>query len=530
MNKQTLAKILGTVALCAGVLVAYRVFGWDRMGPINSLKVNLATPDALIVTHSLASLPRDLLTIPLARDVLKEDFLFYYEQGEDRLGLQGSLRRIAYEHELNWGDQLIRSVLDEPAEVALWRDSDGALKHFAISVTRASFTRLLEEAGKVALKDTQMKLAGEVSVDGDKVKVFALDYARGRTMLFAARGNRMVILSHAGMLYGDDKKKTDDEGEKVVAGMLSADRARQQAFRSQFGLGEPVAGSHSVAVKTDFLSFRYQAFFKSLVALRFDFGKGGWSTRALVDASKMAPGAYDNSALWPALPHNPAACVAVPADWTALQPVLAKLDGAAAVPVAPLSTMLSGPAAVCWYAKSKLHTPLFVATSAPNANPQALFEALFALSIGDGGTQFKASEEKGARLWQRSVEGRNGGGLTPTLATKGRVVVFSPDQALARQAMAVLGKTAPAAGDSVPDARRTVALLTPAALAGLIESESMAALPESKEEVLRGAAKEHLLPRLAALKKYPAYRLVLKDKLPSSGAAWVQVEWQAAGK
>jgi uncharacterized protein YfaA (DUF2138 family) len=34
------------------------------------------------------------------------------------------------------------------------------------------------------------------------------------------------------------------------------------------------------------------------------------------------------------------------------------------------------------------------------------------------------------------------------------------------------------------------------------------------------------VPRLDALKKYPPYRMVLKN-LPASGTAWQALEWQA---
>ena len=188
-SKKVLFGSLAAVAVVAAALVSYRVFGWGAMGPVNSLKLDLSRPDALVRTKSLSTLPRDLLTVPLARDVLREEFLFYYEQSEDRLGLKGSLRRIAYEHQLGWGDQLLRMVLDQPAEVALWRDADGSLKHFAIAVSRNQLTRLLEEVGKVALKDTQMSVAGRLRVDGDTVPVYALNYAWRRTLLFAAHGS-----------------------------------------------------------------------------------------------------------------------------------------------------------------------------------------------------------------------------------------------------------------------------------------------------------------------------------------------------
>ncbi len=527
MNKKTLGKAVTILALVGVAVAGYRTFGWGHMrGPVHDLKLDLTAPDALIVTKSLSTLPRDLLTIPLARDVLREDFLFYYEQGEDRLGLKGSLRRIAYEHELGWGDQLIRMVLDAPADVAVWRDANGTLQHFAIAVSRGQLTRLVEEAGKVALKDSQMRLAGSLSVDGDKVSVFALDYAYRRTLLLAAHGERLVILSHPGMLYhGEDGKEVDSAAEKTVVGLLAKDAAGRHLFHRQFQLPEKPVDGHTVAVKADFLSFGYQSFFGALQALRFDFSKGAWRSQALVDGGKLAKGGYDGSKLWSALPNNPSACFTVPADWAALQPVLKQLSDSAGDALAPLAEKMQGPAAACWYGHSRLHTPVFVATRA--GAPDALFGSLFAAAVGTPGTG-KQPADKGVLRWQLGVTTALGD-AAPTLAVAGDTVVFSADPKLVDQVLAVKRKQAPAAGDRLPDPARTVGMIAPASLAQLIQKEAFATLPAKREPVLRTAADQHLVPRLNALKAYPPYRMVLKE-LPRSGVAWEPLEWQAVGR
>ncbi len=528
MNKKKLGIIAACSAAGVAAIAAYAVFGWKGMGGVSGLNLDLAKPDAMIVTKSLSSLPKDLLTIPLARDVLREDFLFYYEQNEDRLGISGALRRIAYEHELGWGDQLIRMVLDEPAEVALWRDADGSLKHFAIAVSRNSFTRLLEESGKIALKDSQMKVAGSLKVDGDKVPVYALAYGHNRTLLFAAHGKRLVILSHPGMMYnGED---ADGDAVDVVANMLDDDPKKNQALRQQFGLDAQGANGHSVAVKADFLSFGYQPFFGALDALRFDFSKGQWRTQALVDAARLQPGGYDNKALWPMLPHNPAACFALPADWTAMEPVLARVGKKANAELAKLGEQLSGPAAVCWYGTSRLYTPLIVATRKQGAGGDELLGALYTAAVGNvaAGAVTKSAGKSGETLWQREVPTPIGV-QKPTLAISGQTVLFSPDAALVQQALAVGRKQSPAIADRLTDVSRTIGLIAPSALSDLIRKETFDALPTSREPVLRAAADVHLVPRLEALKKYPSYRLVLSS-LPKSGAAWQPVEWQALDK
>jgi len=525
MNKLVLRRTLIGVGLLAAALLAYRAWGWNRMGDVNSLGLNLAQPDALVVTSSLSTLPRDLLTVPLAHDLLREDFLFYYEQTEDRLGLKGSLRRIAYEHQLAWGDQLLRMVLDQPAEVALWRDADGALKHYAIAVSRNQLTRLMEEAGKVALKDTQMTLAGELRIDNDKVNVYALQYAYQKTLLFAARGDRMVILSHPGMLYGGkDNKDGDPAAEKIIASLLAADKGKQQLFRPQFHLDKVPGQGHSIAVKADFLSFGYQPFFGALQALRFDFDKGHWQSKVLVDAAKLGQGGYDSRALWQTLPYDPAACFAVPVDWAATKNLFQRFGADQA---ASLSAAFHGPAAACWYGSSRMHTPVFVGTLAKQAgasNTDAPLGAVYSTLIAGQG-EVKKTVSGGVTRWQRKVTTAMGD-TTPTLALAGDTVVFSADSALVDQVLAVKAKRAPAAIDKLQDPTHVVGLIAPAALARLVQAEAFDTLPAKEEPVLRAAADEHLVPRLDALKKYPPYRMVLK-LLPASGVAWQDLDWQA---
>lgn len=530
MKKHVLRRILIGVGVVAASVAGYGAWGWHRMGDVNSLGLNLDQPDALIVTSSLSTLPRDLLTVPLAHDLLREDFLFYYEQTEDRLGLKGSLRRIAYEHDLAWGDQLLRMVLDQPAEVALWRDADGSLKHYAIAVSRSQLARLIAEAGKVALKDTQMTLAGELQVDGDKINVYALQYAYGRTLLFAAHGDRMIILSNPGMLYGGkDNKNGDHAAEAVVAGLLAKDKGKQQRFHAQFHLEPKTASGHSIAVKADFLSFGYQPFFGALQALRFDFDKGHWQSRVLIDAARLKPGGYDSRALWQVLPYDPAACFSVPVDWAATT-TLFKHFGADQSPA--LSDMFQGPAAACWYGSSRLHTPVFVGSFAPGkpadaATREAQLAAVFGSLIGGKGDVQKSSAA-GVTRWQRNVTTAMGE-TTPTLAVAGDTLVFSADGALVDQVLAVKAKHAAAALDRLPDAAHVVGLIAPSALAKLVQTEAFDTLPAKEEPVLRAAADEHLVPRLDAIKKYPPYRMVLKQ-LPKSGVAWQDLEWQAVAK
>ena len=123
------------------------------VGPLRPLGLDLAEPDGLIDTESLGALPRDVLAVPLFRDVLTEDLVTYYEQHPGRLTLGGILRRLAWEHDADLGDWAIRTVLDEPAQVALWRGGDGRIRHWLIVIRRNTVTRLMDTAARLALKD-----------------------------------------------------------------------------------------------------------------------------------------------------------------------------------------------------------------------------------------------------------------------------------------------------------------------------------------------------------------------------------------
>ena len=86
--------------------------GNSRIQLANTLApIDFSHPDALILSERLSALPRDLLKVPLLKATLTEEFAFYYEEQEGRLSLMGTLRRLAYEHHLSFGDSLVQQGL-----------------------------------------------------------------------------------------------------------------------------------------------------------------------------------------------------------------------------------------------------------------------------------------------------------------------------------------------------------------------------------------------------------------------------------
>jgi uncharacterized protein YfaA (DUF2138 family) len=472
-----------------------------------AITVDLARPDALVETASLADLPRDLLTVPMFRDVLTEDVVAYYEQSEGRLSLAGTLRRLAYEHELDLGDRVIRTVIDQPAEVALWKSDDGRLGHSLVVVNRTGLARVLEMAAKVALMDAQLKrVEGDLEVDGAAVPVYALAYARHRVLLFAGHGDRLVILSDAAMLT-DRGGRVRGAGRAVVAGLLSARAEARDVYRRHFAL-EPGERRHTLAVGARYLSFGYQRFFPGMSALRFDFARDGWATRVLLDPGTL------------------------PVRWQEAA-TLAEAIGVEAAATRPVVEALDGPAAVCWYPTSRLYTPLFLVPTRRALTPAeaAVLERLFRVGLGE-----PEPHAGDAHVWRREVASPDGihrPRTTPgqryfvaTLARHRHALAFSPDDRLIAEALAVAERTYPALADVLPADATVLAVLVPRSLGTLAEAEAFASLPAGQEPVFRNAASAHLVPRLAKLKTYPAYALVLPADAAPRADRWLAVEWR----
>jgi uncharacterized protein YfaA (DUF2138 family) len=551
MRKKFLGGIVFfTVLVCIALLgMVWKAGAAWSITPLPSaaLNIDMAAPDTMIRSKGLSRLPSDMLRVPLLHDLLTEDFLFYYENSEGRLGLSGTIRRIAYEHDVNLTDELIKLVMDEPADVALWRGSNGTLKYYAIAMTRNKLAKLLEPLAKIALQDKQLTMAGEFRVAGDTVQLFALEYAGNRKLLLASHADRVVVFSDTGMLLTPDGQ-ISSEADALLNDLLGADKSKQQRLAKAFDLKE-TASDHSIAIKTDFLSFSYQHFFPALKALRFDFsakspvGGQNWSTSALVNADTARTATrFDAHTLWTSLPYQPSACVSMPVDWSAAANAM-NSQKVINVAAERLAAQFEGPAVVCWYAQSRLHTPLFLAQLNKVEGADTVLGAYFNYGIkspksqedesatkqddkeSKQGNQIKSTTSVAGDIVWKNIA--NSTGIQATLARSGKLIYFSPDTALVEQALAVAHKRQPAVSDEWPGAKaaaNTVAVIGPGQLAQLAEREVVASLPMQRDADLRTAADQHLLPKLAAVKKYPIMRLEMND-MPK-GTGWVTLDWQ----
>jgi uncharacterized protein YfaA (DUF2138 family) len=515
-------------------------------GRVEPFDADIGLPDALIRSYSLSRLPADLLRVPLARDVLTEDFVSYYEENEGRLALSGTVRRIAYEHKLNLPERLVESTLDEPAEVALWRGADGRLRDFIVVMTRNTLARAIQAILPVVSRAADAQVSSAGKLDGDDVDILALEYGYRRRLLLLAKGDRVVVLSNPGMLLAPNEDDADEpwvqsaEAARLIRKLLDGN-GKASPFAQRFRLGKtPPAKKHELVLGARVFAFGYDAFAPGLAALGMTFDdKGKWQSAALTGGS---PVSGNDKELWASLPHGPSLCASLPVDWVRVVPVLKKFNASLERPATTdwFADHFAGPAAVCWYKDSRLYTPLFAARlkSRMDEKQSGEFFAIADSAIaGKGEATFNA--DSGIAQWQGvvasrfGVAGEDGGprSLRPALALQGDLVFFSPDAALVENALDVAAKRYPALADSFTKADgNTLAFVAPQALAALLRDEALAALPRNEEALFRNAADAYLLPRLEALARYPSQRIKLAKGRSRSSHEWRALEWEALAR
>ncbi|WP_448647462.1 DUF2138 domain-containing protein [Pseudomonas mohnii] len=542
---------LGLVAVVAGGV------GWFLHKPkapapvLASDKLGMSRPDGLLETRSLSQLPKDLLAVPFLKETLTEDFVFYYETHADRLGLIGSLRRIIYEHDLKLQDSLIEQLFDQPADVALWRGADGRLKDFLLVMDRGGLAKVLEPLAKVALDDSQLSKIADVKVGNDDVALYQLTYNASKALLFASHGDKLVVLSNPSKLYDPQSGQAEEPGSvstAAIAALLNGDKL----FPEAFGL-PPRAPEvkQRLSVNASVLAMGYQRFIPNFAGLRFDMDDKGWHSFLAMDELDDQPG-FDFKPIWQAMPMGASACVALPLAAEQQQPLLVKL-GADEPTAKALTEHMAGVAGLCWYADSRLYTPLLVAglNDKDSARLDGDLGKLFGSMVGayegkvdDHAFPVVEKQEGQSHQWQRQVSSNFGpyaakdaedpdaitgkAFMRVSLARHGSTLLFSLDDKLVDKALGTLDKRFPPMADVVPKDLLMPVYFGPDAMAQLMQQETLDSLPQDMEPVFYNAAQTYLIPKLRKLGGYGKYALTLPEgSEPDGHWQWLPLEWKA---
>jgi len=532
-------------------------FGWLLLKPkaplaeLASDKLGLSRPDALLETRSLSQLPKDLLTVPFLKATLTEDFVFYYETHADRLGLIGSLRRIVYEHDLKLQDSLIEELFDQPADVALWRGADGRLKDFLLVMDRGGLAKVLEPLAKVALDDSQLSVIGNLKVGGDEVPLYQLSYNASKSLLFASRGDKLVVLSNPAKYYDPENGASEESGHvssQALAALLNGEKLFPEAF------GLPAKNPETrqrLSVNASVLAMGYQRFIPNFAGLRFDMDDKGWHSYLAMDELENQPD-FDFKPVWQAMPLGASACVTLPVAAEPQKPLLVKLGADDAV-AQTLTEHVAGAAGLCWYADSRLYTPLLVASlkdedsSKLDGDLGKLFGSMvgaFEPNVAQNVFPVVEKQQGQSHVWQRQVSSSFGPYAAKTaqnpeaisgkafmnvsLARHGSTLLFSLDDKLLDKALGTLDKRFPPMADVLPEDVLMPIYFGPDSMAQLMQQETLDSLPQDMEPVFFNAAQTYLLPKLRTLGGYGKYALTLPEgSEPDGHWQWLPLEWKA---
>jgi uncharacterized protein YfaA (DUF2138 family) len=513
-------------------------------------KLGMSRPDGLLETRSLSQLPKDLLAVPFLKATLTEDFVFYYETHADRLGLIGSLRRIIYEHDLKLQDTLIEQLFDQPADVALWRGADGRLRDFLLVMDRGGLAKVLEPLAKVALDDSQLSKIADVKVGADDVALYQLTYNASKALLFASHGDKLVVMSNPTKLYDPQSGVTQEPGSvstQAIAALLSGDKLFPEAFGLQPRAPEV---KQRLSVNASVLAMGYQRFIPNFAGLRFDMDDKGWHSFLAMDELDNQPD-FDFKPIWQAMPMGASACVALPLAVEHQKPLLVKL-GAEENTAQALIEHMAGAAGLCWYADSRLYTPLLVASlkEEDSARLDGDLGKLFGSMVGayEGKVEEHAfpvveKQEGTTHQWQRQVSSNFGpyaardaeqpdaisgkAFMRVSLARHGSTLLFSLDDKLVDKALGTLDKRFPPMADVVPKDLLMPIYFGPDSMAQLMQQETLDSLPQDMEPVFYNAAQTYLIPKLRTLGGYGKYALTLPEgSEPDGHWQWLPLEWK----
>lgn len=493
--------LLAAIAVLTTVWGGYRYHHRVRYTGVSRMQIDLHAPELLLATRNLAELPKDVAGTPILQGLVDEELVFHYEEDEVRLSLEGSLRRLAYEHNLELHDRLLSVLLSTPAEVGIWRSGKGRPEHFVVVLESNALGKLVEVVARIALDDRQLKLAGDFIIDGRSLPLLTLDIGGNRTFAFIAASDRWVFLSDPAMVLDEQNELTADAAE--VLGELIGGK---HPWASKL----PVVSSnkHSLTIGPEAFTMNYAHFLPAIGGLRFNHDGENWHPELRINAQALS-GDYDLKKslgqLWRTVPSGAALCAALPIAWTQTAAAVDQLvqeEGA----VAELASSLDPLGAVCWFADSRINAPLFVARAKGNW-PVGADKVLAAVSAKSWSAEIVSEDGRESARYSATVpsvhgplgEDERNRWFEPTLVRQGDLLLFSPDRRNVDAALAVAEKRAPAVGD-LAGLQDSPAWLfqDPRRLGELTRAEVQKVLPAGEESFFRDIARQRLWPRLEA--------------------------------
>jgi uncharacterized protein YfaA (DUF2138 family) len=241
-----------------------------RSPPIN---IDIAKPDALILTESFSQLPSDLIKNSFIKDLINKNIFNLYQNNASLLGLRGVVKRISFEQNTTVLDKLLKFAFNKPAEIAFWKGHNGQLEHFMVIFKNSGALGLSENLTWLAEKDDRLNYIGPGELKfiyrlfgQKKISTYELKYTANQTIFISFSSDNIFVYSHQGITL-PEKKVQEEWAPKIQ---------EKFGFKSGTGVFAPLFAvsddsmKHSLLINTAYLSFGYQKFFPSIMAIRLD--------------------------------------------------------------------------------------------------------------------------------------------------------------------------------------------------------------------------------------------------------------------
>ena len=100
---------------------------------------------------------------------------------------------------------------------------------------RGGLAKLLEPLAKVALDDSQLSVLGNLKVGSDEVPLYQLSYNASKSLLFASRGDKLVVLSNPAKYYDPESGVSEESGHVSPQALAPTGMACQIGLKSKSG-------------------------------------------------------------------------------------------------------------------------------------------------------------------------------------------------------------------------------------------------------------------------------------------------------
>ncbi len=355
-------------------------------------------PDALVVTQNLSELPKDLLKLPLVNEIFTEEFVFYYQDAPDVLSLFGSLKRIAFEHNVTLVDRLFTQILSGPAEIALWRSPSGRLEEGLMVLPHAEAVGLLKIAEAIAPSDSQLTLYTDPEASIWPEPVYRYEFRPNRALYLTSWGKRLLVFTHPKIPLPTSQRL--DQWEEATEERFGKSGPKDSLVQI-FETGMP-KDKHGIYLSMDYLSFGYDHFLSSFSTVKFLYNEESkWKAASLSEPSENAA-PFVTDALWTVLPRKASLCFAAVLDPLKSSELIERSMGPLVAKTKQTLDTLQMPIAVCWYDESKMYTPLLLAKAKGPLDAAAL-KTIFETVVGNFEAGILTAEEQSLLAAQKEA-------------------------------------------------------------------------------------------------------------------------------